>query len=256
MEIKRNIFVTTNIVNKKIYVGQSTYDNPAYLGSGKIFKLSLQKYGNENFEKKIIEYCDTAKILDDREIYWIEKLNSRDSNIGYNILKGGNGNSYIEYIENMSSLCKGENNGMSGKTHSEITKEKIRQRAIGRKASLKTKEKLRESHLGEKNHFYGKKHKQETINLISKGRTGKMTGADNHSSKSFIFINPNNIQYEVFANFEGFCNKYDISIAKMKRFINKGKIPDSKKQRSKMTPKSINCIGWEVKNKFILKHDA
>jgi len=246
-DFKRNVFLTTNIVNNKIYVGQSAYNNPLYLGSGKIFKLALQKYGYENFKKKIIEYCDTTEILDEREIYWIEKLNARDPNIGYNILQGGKGNSYLEYIKNMSAACNAEKNGMFSKKHSEETKEKIRQRAIGRKASIETKKKLSESHKGEKNHFYGKKHKQETLDSMSKTRTGKMTGSNNHNSKTFIFIDPNNIQYKVFANFVGFCNEHNISDRKMHRFINKGKIPIAINQKSKMTTQSINCIGWEVK---------
>ena len=248
-KIKRNVFVTRNKINGKIYVGQSAYDNPLYLGSGKIFKLALQKYGHDNFEKRVLEYCETTKILDDQEIYWIKKLNSQNSRIGYNILKGGKGNSYIEYIENVSCSCSREKNGMYGRKHLPESIEKMRQRALGRIVSLETKQKLSESRKGEKNHFYGKKHKKESRNLIAKNRTGKMTKENNHSSKTFIFIDPLNNQHEVFANFGGFCDEHNLSIAKMKRFINKGKIPDSKNQRSKMTQKSINCINWEVKTK-------
>jgi hypothetical protein len=49
------IYKTTNIVNGKIYIGQDKYDNPNYLGSGKILQLSFQKYGIENFRKEILE---------------------------------------------------------------------------------------------------------------------------------------------------------------------------------------------------------
>ena len=50
------IYKTTNLINKKIYIGQDTKNNPNYLGSGKYFKYALKKYGKENFSKEIIEF--------------------------------------------------------------------------------------------------------------------------------------------------------------------------------------------------------
>lgn len=46
------IYKTTNKINGKIYVGLDTKNNPKYLGSGKIIKFAIKKYGKENFEKK------------------------------------------------------------------------------------------------------------------------------------------------------------------------------------------------------------
>ena len=44
------IYKTTNLVNGKVYVGQEKWNNPNYLGSGKILRLAIKKYGIERSE--------------------------------------------------------------------------------------------------------------------------------------------------------------------------------------------------------------
>ena len=63
------IYKTTNLINGKIYVGQDTKNNPNYLGSGKILKFALKKYGIENFKKEILEECLTLDELNELEKY-------------------------------------------------------------------------------------------------------------------------------------------------------------------------------------------
>lgn len=83
------IYKTINLINGKVYVGQDSNNNPNYLGSGILLYNAINKYGKENFKKEIIEFCNTRKELNEREIFWIKKLDSRDRNIGYNISEGG-----------------------------------------------------------------------------------------------------------------------------------------------------------------------
>ncbi len=85
------IYKTTNIQNGKIYVGQDSRDRKTYLGSGKLIQRAIKKYGKKNFKKEILEICYSKEELNEREIYWIEKLNSTDLSIGYNIRLGGEG---------------------------------------------------------------------------------------------------------------------------------------------------------------------
>ena len=54
------IYKTTNLVNGKIYIGKDKNNNPSYLGSGKILKLAIKKYGKENFTKETIEKSHLA----------------------------------------------------------------------------------------------------------------------------------------------------------------------------------------------------
>ena len=70
------IYITTNHVNGKKYIGQKKYDDKGkwkdYLGSGKHLKNAINKYGRENFSKEIIEECETKELLNEREKYWIK----------------------------------------------------------------------------------------------------------------------------------------------------------------------------------------
>lgn len=89
------IYKTTNILNGKIYIGKNKINNSNYLGSGKILKESIKKYGREFFIKEIIEECYNIETLNIREIFWINHYNSIDRNVGYNISKGGDGGDTI-----------------------------------------------------------------------------------------------------------------------------------------------------------------
>jgi hypothetical protein len=74
------IYKTTNLLNGKIYIGQDTNNNPNYMGSGKIIRDAIKKYGKSSFTKEILEECETIEHLNEREIYWISLFNSTDNN--------------------------------------------------------------------------------------------------------------------------------------------------------------------------------
>jgi group I intron endonuclease len=114
------IYKVTNLMNNKIYIGQDSKNNLNYLGSGKIIKRAIIKYGKDNFTKEILEYCDNKQILDLRERYWIAKYNSKNKNIGYNITNGGEGCLGLKHTEETKKHLKlinsGDKNPMFGKT--------------------------------------------------------------------------------------------------------------------------------------------
>lgn len=84
------IYKITNMVTGKIYIGQDSKNCSHYLGSGKLIKMSVAKYGREHFKREILEHCETRDMLNNREVYWINKFNSTNLTIGYNIQSGGN----------------------------------------------------------------------------------------------------------------------------------------------------------------------
>ena len=72
-------------------MGKDARNIPGYYGSGLLITHAIKKYGKYNFKKEIIEYCETSKQLNEREIYWIKTMKSQDRSIGYNITAGGDG---------------------------------------------------------------------------------------------------------------------------------------------------------------------
>lgn len=55
---------------------------------------AMRKYGIENFKMEKIEECDD-NIVNEREVYWIEKLQTFRN--GYNATVGGDGTHYLDY---------------------------------------------------------------------------------------------------------------------------------------------------------------
>ena len=89
------IYMTQNLINRKIYIGQSKRDieeSKDYYGSGYIVNKAIKKYGKENFCKTIlVKNINTKQKLNLLEKYYIKLLKSQDSGIGYNIADGGTG---------------------------------------------------------------------------------------------------------------------------------------------------------------------
>ena len=94
------IYKIKNLINGKIYVGQSNnierrfaqHKSPyeqARFSDKPLYKAFL-KYGIENFDFSIIEECSIEQ-LNDREKFWISELNTLIHQNGYNITSGGDG---------------------------------------------------------------------------------------------------------------------------------------------------------------------
>lgn len=83
------IYLTTNLINGKKYIGQHYGDiDDKYLGSGVAFVRALNKYGKENFQKEILEITTKDKV-NEREQYYIELHNAFLSDEYYNLTTGG-----------------------------------------------------------------------------------------------------------------------------------------------------------------------
>lgn len=138
------IYKTINLINNKIYIGQDSKNNPAYLGSGISIKNAIAKYGNDNFKKEILEFCNSEKNLNEREIFWINFFKSYDRKIGYNIALGGNapmkGRIQTAETKNKISIAlKGKQ-----KSHESVLKSVLKR--TGKKRSEESKIKMRKPH--------------------------------------------------------------------------------------------------------------
>lgn len=148
------IYITTNMVNGKRYIGQKKIDKEGkwnnYLGSGVAFKKALDKYGNNNFYRDIVALAYSKDELDKLEIEWINNYNAVESRNFYNIVSGGGTVTGLkmsdETKKKLSVRFSGENNPMYGK-------------------GLK----------GEDNPFYGKHHTEESRKKMSDSHKGQVS---------------------------------------------------------------------------------
>lgn len=155
------IYITTNNINNKKYIGQRKFSPrwESYLGSGIAFKKALEKYGRENFSREIITYADSKEELNELEIYYIKKHNAVEDTNYYNLIYGGGTTAGYKFSEeakkNQSDRMKGKNNTFYGKFHSDETKDKISKKNSGRCPSNETREKMGDARRGEANPNYG-----------------------------------------------------------------------------------------------------
>lgn len=132
------VYITTNNINNKKYIGKCAYNKingwENYLGSGKLLKQAIQKYGTENFSREIILECESITELDAAEKHYIQEVDACNNRNYYNIAEGGTGGNtrggytddeYKTYCAKFSA--PGELNPMYGKKHTKASNDKNRQ---------------------------------------------------------------------------------------------------------------------------------
>lgn len=95
---KSGIYCIENLSTHKKYVGQAVSVSGRFkehisdLNHQDHFNSYLQnawnKYGEDDFIYYVLEYCSIEK-LDERETFYIDKLNLLDRDFGYNLKRGG-----------------------------------------------------------------------------------------------------------------------------------------------------------------------
>ena len=130
------IYKITNLINGKIYIGQSIHINvrfrkhrsipfnPNEKDYNKDIYKDIRELGLENFSFEIIDYC-SEEDLNTKEIYYIDYFDCLEPK-GYNKTKGGNGHlptpEWVIQVKkalketNISSEELGEKYGVSGRT--------------------------------------------------------------------------------------------------------------------------------------------
>lgn len=111
------IYAIKNLKNNKYYVGQSIHikrrwiEHKSELNNNRHINRHLQfswnKYGSKCFKFILLEKC-LSKELDEKEKYWIQKLNSYE--YGYNLDLGGQGiENYKHTDEEINKMRKIQN---------------------------------------------------------------------------------------------------------------------------------------------------
>ncbi|QGZ15750.1 homing endonuclease [Acinetobacter phage vB_AbaM_Apostate] len=184
-------YVTTNTVNGKKYYGlHSTFDlNDGYVGSGKLLKQAIKKYGIGAFKRDILEFFSTREEASAAEMELIteEVINSK---MYYNLNPGGDncsGGHSQQTKDKISSALSGKNNpmygvrtpieerhkfaGFSGRTHTLEAKLKISKANKGKILSPEAKANISKAQRGVSRGL-GKPKSETHRKNISKAKTG------------------------------------------------------------------------------------
>ena len=189
------IYLTKNIENGKIYIGQSTKtitESEKYLGSGIILKKALKKYGKNSFSKVILESnIESQKELDNLEVFYISLLKSTNRKIGYNISHGGLGG----YKTSCKQIWKNT-----------LTKEKYEEKMKKWKMKISKNSKKDRSKEWKENiskALKGHKHSESTKKKLSERKKGRK----NKNKTKYILIsnNKNEVVFKVDGYFKNFC---------------------------------------------------
>lgn len=177
-EIKSGIYKIINLTNSKIYIGSAKdvairwRNHKRELLNNKHHNRYLQrswnKYEEGNFQFEVVEYVGDVELLIEREQYYIDLFHACNRKYGYN-------------INPVAGSCL-------GRVHTQETKQKIREKHIGKKMSEESRLKMRFAKLGvspsEKQRLIasqtwrGRKHTEESILKMKQKHKGKIISED------------------------------------------------------------------------------
>jgi len=106
-------YQTKNLVNGKTYIGVHSTNNldDGYIGSGKLLKKAIAKYGIEKFNCTTLCFFETAEEAYEEEEYLVN-VDWVSCNKNYNLVVGGVGGNKVEWTPEMrtkfSRLRKGQ----------------------------------------------------------------------------------------------------------------------------------------------------
>ena len=173
------LYEIKNKINNKIYIGihKTKNLNDGYMGSGKALLNAIEKYGIDNFEKKILEQFDDEESMRKAEAVYVD-ANFLQRDDVYNIVEGGGcGWTYVNSIYPTKPKSDETRKKISNsllENYPETTREAVREAAKKPKSEeqkRKTSEKMK-----------GRKRSDEVKQKISVGQKGKPK-SDEHKRK-------------------------------------------------------------------------
>lgn len=130
MSIYGYVYITTNLINNKKYIGQHKGNelDKNYFGSGALIQKAIKKYGKSNFKCELLDIAHSQSELNEKEIYWIKHFDAVDSDDYYNLVIDSQGSHTV----------------------SEQLKKHLSEINTNKKLSDETKRKLSKIHKGKK----------------------------------------------------------------------------------------------------------
>jgi len=226
MNIYGIIYKVTNVINGKVYIGQTTHTlarrktqhlNAMKRKSYKLYQ-ALLKHGPANFIWSKLDSAYNKEALNEKEIYYINEYNS--FNKGYNMTEGGtNSIGAVGELNAMYGL-KGSDHPAYGNILSEEARQKISASKKARKHTESAKRKMSETrknsgmYVGANNPNYGKPRHNETKSKIATTLKGRFIGALNPNAKKYSIETPTGeiILIDCLASF---CREHKLNPAHM-----------------------------------------
>ncbi len=230
-------YLTTNLINGKKYFGVHGADNldtDDYIGSGIILKRAINKYGRENFHREIDQFHESYEDAFIHEEKIVNEAWIKDKNT-YNVRKGGLGGMAEETIKRIKLTITGRN-------HTESLSPAAIQRYYENTRTGKDAYWYNKTHTDEAKQKIGKASKERGFSKkFEENRLKSLVSLYKVTTPSGeIFENTPGEKWETFSN--RCLNGLKMS-RPIKRYINKGKVPDlqpeERKNKSRMA-----IIGW------------
>jgi hypothetical protein len=238
------VYLTTNLINNKIYVGKhSTYNlEDGYLGSGIALNRAIKKYGEVNFKRTVLHFCLTeiqaldieASIVD---THFIQRVDT------YNIALGGGSGWYHVSKQNIgrkhsAETCNKRSIKLKGlkRTKSQCTRISLAQQT----RTISLEEHTIRSNKAKANF----QHRKDIGNLPMNVGYKLSTEVLEKRSLKVKLISPNNECYTIITQKElmKFCKEHGLTYKVITTWIDKGKI-SLQKFRFKF---ELLCNEWEV----------
>ena len=166
------------MINGKKYYGQTKRDNPWDRIKGHLYKAgkgkkthlydAIRKYGAENFKVYWLHYkCLTKEKADSYEKYYILANDARNPQKGYNMTEGGDGGDTMTGRNHTEETKQKMSNSAIGRKHTEESKKQMSEKAKGRKRTDEHNKKIGEANIG-------KKHTEESKKKMSEAKEGSI----------------------------------------------------------------------------------
>jgi len=176
------VYKITNNINGKYYIGKhQTKDlDDGYMGSGKLIRRAIGKYGSGNFTKKILHVFDNEEEMNAKEAELV--IVSEET---YNLCEGGQGG--FGYIN------KNCHNNIGNRRRIGNYGWKNIDRSCSKHIE-KIKKGIKNSSYVFGSHWIGKKHKEESKQKISKANAKAQAGKRNSQYGTCWITNGNEVK--------------------------------------------------------------
>jgi hypothetical protein len=191
------MYKVTNKINGKFYIGKhQTKDlDDGYMGSGKLIRSAIKKYGIENFTKEILHILPSEDEMNQKEKELVVL-----SEMSYNLCEGGKGG--FGYLN--TTIWQGQKRLDHNRRVSGFKKLTFEQRSSYAKENVKNRvgihapDYVQEKRLGPGT-FTGKKHTEESKHKIGEANSIHQSGTKN-SQYGTVWITNGSVNKKIVRN--------------------------------------------------------